>query len=479
MSVRIVALLVTVPVAMSAQASAGIHPTTASRPAYRASRADEDWGTLRDSSNRTGRLDGAKVHALGGHAYLSLGADVRLIEERYRSEDFGRTSLGLDHSLIQRYMVHADLRTVADSARFTARLFAQLKSGLVGGRSVGARVPDTDTLDIQQAFAELSRASPSDRSVSLRVGRQELVYGSQRLIGLRDFPNVRQTFDLARVMLHAGGTKPWQVDVFGGRPVTTRTGVFDDATDRSKSLWGAYATRSLRSTLGGAMDLYYVGHHRDRAATHLVAGRETRHTLGARVFVRRSAGAGVMDVELEPMLQFGHLADDAIRAWSASGVTGWRWSSMPAKPRLSLGFDASSGDRGPSAATRGTYHPLYATGGHMALGSPLGAVNFMSLHPKLEATLTSKALLFGDWFISWRESTRDGVYNIAGIPIGVPGNRSERFIGHRPGIHLDYVLSTQTSLGACVTRFMPGPYLRASGWKKDTEYATVTATYRF
>lgn len=415
---------------------------------------------------------------LSAQVSASAGAELRLIEERYRSEDFGRTSDALDYSLMQRYMVHADVRAVSPTRRLTARLFTEVKSGLVAGRAVGLRVPDVDTADVQQAYGELTLAQPAGFAGTLRVGRQELVYGNQRLIGQRDFPNVRQAFDAARVMLK-GGSAPWKVDVFVGSPVSTRVGLFDDATDHSKSLWGVYASRAWSGSSGNTMDVYYVGHHRDRAATHYASGAELRHTIGTRVSSRRVIRQGVMDAEVEPMLQFGTLASDKLRAWSVSAVSGWRWTRAATTPRLSLGVDASSGDHGASASARGSYHPLYATGGNMALGTPVGAVNFMSLHPKLETSLSRTLVLSGDWFITWRESTRDGLYNIAGSPITTPMTSRARFIGHRPGIHLDFAVNARMSIGARATYFMPGPYLRAIGWNRATEYATLTTLYRF
>lgn len=447
MRARVIAVLMSAPAGLSAQAS-----TAQSQP--------------------------KPLLSIGAHTTVAVGADIRLIEERYRSEDFGITSQVLDHSLMQRYMVHADVRAGSRDRGRSIRWFTEMKSGLVAGRAAGLRVPDVDTLDVQQAFVELTVSSPTSMSGGVRIGRQELAYGNQRLISHRDFPNVRQSFDAARITL-TNSAAPWTVDLFAGAPVSTRVGVFDDATDRSRTLWGVYATHAWPKAMGTSIDVYYVGHQRDRAATHWASGAETRHTLGTRLSARRTLADGVMDAELEPMLQFGHLANDAVRAWSLSAVSGWQWTHMPATPRLSLGMDASSGDDGERVTTRGSYHPLYATGGNMALGTPVGAVNFVSLHPKVDLWPTRTLVLTADWFISWRESTHDGLYNIAGSPIAAPVDRRERFIGHRPGVHVNYALNATTAIGARATYFKPGRYLRAIGWNRATEYATLTVHYRF
>ena len=49
-------------------------------------------------------------------------------------------------------------------------------------------------LDFQTAFLEVGAGDERDW-IKLRVGRQELEYGSGRLIDVREVPNVRLSFD--------------------------------------------------------------------------------------------------------------------------------------------------------------------------------------------------------------------------------------------------------------------------------------------
>src|SRR4030095_11974961 len=75
-------------------------------------------------------------------------------------------------------------------------------------------------------------------SITLRVGRQELNYGSSRLISFREGPNVRLSFDGLKTILRIG---EWQVDAFAVKPVRTRPGAFDDDPDPNQKFWGLYA----------------------------------------------------------------------------------------------------------------------------------------------------------------------------------------------------------------------------------------------
>ena len=51
--------------------------------------------------------------------------------------------------------------------------------------------------------------------IAFRAGRQELNYGSGRLVSVRQGPNVRQSFDGFKVMSKIGS---WHVDGFAVRP---------------------------------------------------------------------------------------------------------------------------------------------------------------------------------------------------------------------------------------------------------------------
>ncbi len=136
---------------------------------------------------------------------------------------------------LQRYMLHTDLHLGS-----TVRVFVQAKSNFENGRRGGPRGSDEDKLDAHQAFTDFDWKPSPDRSLTFRVGRQELQYGSARLISVREGPNVRQSFDGARILtrLH-----DWRVDVFAVRPAQTNRGYFDDSPDPKRALWGVYAIR--------------------------------------------------------------------------------------------------------------------------------------------------------------------------------------------------------------------------------------------
>src|SRR6266542_2901134 len=86
---------------------------------------------------------------------------------------------------------------------------------------------DEKKLDIEAAFVEIG-ASEGDRWVVLQAGRQELNYGSGRLVSVREGPNVRQSFDGAKLKIKFGA---WRIDAFAARPDLDKPGFFDNVPD--------------------------------------------------------------------------------------------------------------------------------------------------------------------------------------------------------------------------------------------------------
>ncbi len=100
------------------------------------------------------------------------------------------------------------------------RVFVQLKSGLELFRQGGPRPIDEKKLDFEAAYVEVGDSDKKNWIV-LRVGRQELNYGSGRLVSVREGPNVRQSFDGFKVRGKAGA---WNIDAFAVRPDLDKIG---------------------------------------------------------------------------------------------------------------------------------------------------------------------------------------------------------------------------------------------------------------
>ena len=112
------------------------------------------------------------------------------------------------------------------------RVFSQVLSPNELGRRGGLRPQiDRDIFAVYQAFTELT-APLGSWQAALRVGRQEFLCGSERLLSMREAPNNRQSFDAARRTLMRPG---WRLDLLARPPLRTNRGPSTIGTTRNSS----------------------------------------------------------------------------------------------------------------------------------------------------------------------------------------------------------------------------------------------------
>src|SRR2546430_9660509 len=174
----------------SGQSTDSTLPTSA--PPFKQLRYDENYEYLRDPSRRADYFDAIKFIPLNpnGDWYLTPGGEIRDRYEYYHNSLWRRGPQDDNGYLLQRYMVHAD-------AHFGDyfRIFTQFKSGLEDGRDGGPRPTDRDDVDLNQAFFDVPVPLAQADSLIFRAGRQELAYGSSRLISAREAAHGRLSFD--------------------------------------------------------------------------------------------------------------------------------------------------------------------------------------------------------------------------------------------------------------------------------------------
>jgi len=80
------------------------------------------------------------------------------------------------------------------------------------------------------------------RSITVRLGEQEMVYGTGRLVDNNEGVNVKSSFYGARVIAK---TETLRLEVFGVKPTNENTGTIDDGPSLQQTFWGAYGTVPL------------------------------------------------------------------------------------------------------------------------------------------------------------------------------------------------------------------------------------------
>ncbi len=189
---------------------------------YKLLREDEDWSFLQDPALRQDFWDPIKYIRLRQNQddwYLTIGGEAREVWEQIGNDNWGESPY-MNGYLLERYMLSFD----AHYGRHF-RSFVEFKSGLESFRRGGPRPIDEKKLDFQAAFFEVGTAGEQNWA-KFRVGRQEMEYGSGRLIDVREGPNVRLSFDGFKVVSKVG---VWRVDGFAVRPDLDNPGFFDNA----------------------------------------------------------------------------------------------------------------------------------------------------------------------------------------------------------------------------------------------------------
>ena len=451
----------------SGQSTDSTLPTSA--PPFKQLRYDENDTYLRDPARRADYLDFIKFIPLNrnGDWYLTPGGEIRERYEYYHNSLWGRGPQDDNGYLLQRHMIHAD-------AHFGDyfRIFAQFKSGLEDGRNGGPRPTDRDDVDLNQAFFDVRVPLAEADSLTFRAGRQELAYGSSRLISAREAPNVRLSFDGVKAILNVSG---WRVDAFAVKPVRTKTGVFDDDPDPNQKFWGLYAVTPVSWLPGGNVDLYYLGLDRQNARFDQGTAHEIRHSVGTRIWGRKAG----WDYNFEFVYQVGSFGNGDIQAWTAASDVGFTFENAPLKPRLGLKANVTSGDDNPNNSDLQTFNPLFPKGAYFGEPALIGPANHIDVHPQLDLALRKNVTLTLDWDCFWRERARDGIYGPAVNLIQSGQTSNAGYVGNQVEAMLEWQLARHITLAADYAHFFAGDFLKQTTPGKDVDYFSAWVTFRF
>ncbi|WP_439448361.1 alginate export family protein [Stenotrophomonas sp. ATs4] len=449
-------------------AAAGAEEIVPSPPAIDPWRYSEDYRYLQDPAFRSGAWwEKGKWMPFGASGGLTVGAELRARYEHYTSNEFGHSSVKRDGSALYRALPYADLKLNEH-----ARIFTQLN--LTHARRNDSTVgPVDDTgAEVLQGFVDVSLPS-RDAGATLRVGRQVLAYGSERLVSVRYGPNVLRAFD--------GGLLAWRTshsrtEAFLLRPVRNAMGSFNDRGDPQRRLWGVYTTfQDPGNHRDTGVDVYYLGLSNDHARYDQGEGAETRNTLGSRWFGRRNG----WNWDLEGFFQYGSFAGVPVRAWSLASDVRHRFDAWPLTPQLGLKANIISGDRDPDDRALQTFNVMFPKGKYFGESGQVGPTNLINLHPSLELDLGGGWSLASAVVFYWRQSVRDGVYGVAGNLLRPAGNSRARYIGTQADLVLGREISRQLSVEAAYSIFKPGRFIRDTGRADTVHFIGLEALWRY
>ncbi|MFL5743726.1 MAG: alginate export family protein [Niastella sp.] len=436
-------------------------------PAFKQLRYEEDYSFLKQDSSRNWYKT-TKYNALSknGNTYLSFGGDIRYQYQWFKNENWGESPKDNDGFILTRYLAHADFH-----AGRHFRTFVQLQSSFANGRVEPPSPVDENQLDLHQAFTDIAFPLQHEQALTIRIGRQELLYGSQRLVAVREGPNNRQSFDAARLLYTHPG---WKADVFFSRFVQSKQQIFDDGFKNNIRFWGAYLVKNNIPILNN-VDLYYFGLWKNKAKFDDGAGRELRHSVGSRIWAAKK----FWRYDIEGLYQFGDFTGKKISAWTLSVNTGYKFANTLFKPELGIKTELISGDAKYNDNKLQTFNPLFPRGGYFGLVSLIGPANLCDIHPSFSLDLSRRLFFDLDYDLFWRYSRNDGIYgpNVAMIYSGKDSRQLS--IGRQYSNTLEYIPNNFLYFRFEFTWFKASDFLQDVGPGKNILFVAATTQLRF
>lgn len=472
-SLFIVTVALTIASSSLAQTNA-TKPTT-QPPPYSVVRWTEDYSYLK---NQPGNdfFDPIKYIALGEDLSLSLGGQLRSRYEYFSNNNFGAGPQDDNGYFLTRGLFHADFK-----AFDVFRVFAQVKTAMIDGREGGPRPIDADEIDLEQLFFDIRIPLPTAEkdSMTFRAGRQDLIYGAQRLISPLDWANVRRTFEGVKLSTVTGNNT---LDLFLVRPVIVDKEELNDG-DGNQTFYGVYDTLNLPQ-LGGKdaktkAEFYFLGLSQTQAPNRPID--VDTYTLGARI----SSNPKPFDFDVEVMYQFGDSGTNDINAYALAIEGGYTFDTTWS-PRVYLGFDYASGDDNPNDGEKGTFNQLFPLG-HAYFGyiDVIGRQNIMSIHPGVQLTFVKdrpyakSVKLRADYHWFWRAETSDALYNAGGGVIRAAGGSDQDYVGSELDLLLDWQVNRHLSFYVGYSHFFAGDFLEDTGASDDIDFFYVAGQFTF
>ncbi len=395
--------------------------------------------------------------------YVSLGGENRFQIQFYQNEDWGDAPKKQYTAVYNRYLLHASLHATQHF-----RFFVQFNSTSAVGRPTPNRSIDENLAAWQQLFLDVSPFKK--KFANIRVGRQELLFGSQRIVSVREGPNNRLSFDAANLTLRS---KRIETHMLYGNPVSIQNGFFDDHLNTSQKIWIFYnAIPNIKHI--GTLDAYYIGYANALKRYTTSSGAELRHSFGIRLFKRTNS----YFYDFESLYQFGRFGSKKINAYTSSIDVGYICTLSKLKPTIRLKTELISGDKDENDQVLNTFNPLFPRGAYFGLAALIGPVNLIDFHPSVAIQLTKNLNFSFDYDVFWRFSVNDGIYgpNVAVIYANL---NNQKLIGHQVSLNFEYSPIDNVSIVPELTWFKAGPYIKESSTGKDVLFSAITVQVKY
>jgi len=370
-------------------------------------------------------------------------------QARWRAE--GQHSLGYvdgndQDFLLQRYRLSVGVQPIG-----WMKFFGEVQDSRASSTTTDATT--RNVFDLRQAYVDIGH---ENAWWDVKVGRQVLAFGSERMIGGSDWTNIARVFDAARLGIHHGVNR---VDIFSSSVVNVNKTAWDHHQD-GNNMHGIYA--SIGSLIPGSkMEPYLIM----RTSPSFAAGPGVAGAYHSFTYGWRAAGTAkkVWFYEADILGQHGKVSSTRLSAWGAELQARRQFTSVKWQPSLMGEFNFASGDKRPGDSVVNTLDQLYPTNHSIyGIADQVGRRNNKNvragfwLQPRKWLTVKAE----GEDF--WLASRYDALY-LAGGGVGVaavPGGAASTHIGREADGVADIRLSRYYTIGAQVGHLFPGEFIQ-------------------
>ena len=383
-----------------------------------------------------------KRNCLGDCWVYDLGGQYRA---RYQGErnhrGFGLTGVD-DDFLLHRTRLFANLE-YGDDFRVYGE-FIDAESNYENFTPRGIEVNRADMLNL---FADAKVYDGTRGDLKVRVGRQELQYGSERLVSPLDWGNTRRTFEGAKFLWKG---EDWNIDAFYTRPVIVNPHHFDSA-DYNQEFMGVWAT--YKAIKNNTLDFYSLQYNNSR-----LPNAYNFTTLGSRWL--GSEDAWLWD--FEGGYQFGDNTNGSSHyAGFATAGVGHKFEDYAWKPTLWGYYDWANGNNNRGAGN-GFNHLFPLAHRYLGFMDLFGRSNIETPNVLLTMQPREKLKLLVWYYYFFLENKRDTPYNINMSAFNKPNAPVSADLGQEIDLLATYSLNPRMDIVLGYSHFFAGQYYKTT-----------------
>jgi len=297
----------------------------------------------------------------------------------------------------------------------------------------------------------------------MRIGRQKLNLGAQRLVASLEWVNTARVWDGVRITSHINQHQT--VDIFSTRllPVNpNRLNNHQPTLSRmfNSYFYGIYYTNTKQLLAHTQFEIYGLLREEPSIGDHV-------YTWGNRAAYQQNA----WDADYEVMLQTGRYGRLKQQAYALHVGTGYTFKSM--QTHLSAAYNVGSGDSNPADSTHQTFDNQYPLN-----HAYYGYMDFFSLQNMRNAEVVAQNHLATSWKLRiawqgfWLDKPGSDAWYHAGAGVVRPASAgAARKVGDEIDLTVKHHFpSISSTLYLGYSHFFTGTYIAQTGSSQDANF---------